>query len=251
MDCRGVEFAPNKSEERLNRALRVFPRKLLMRLLAFALHLLGARRKAVATLVGMPKESVKTVVRLVLRDGFPALRDRRRSDTPSAVQVQPGPLVVRRDGDWLVVEFGLNGKPLRIPTNSQIQARTVLLSLVNAGLLSAQETAAALGISAAHCRALARKLAEHDVVEALVDKRQGQKKDYRVGPEEKAEIIQQLAARAITGRSTSSEALAAAVNERSEAGVSPRTVRWHVRKFGLSQISKTLPELVESLKKTP
>ena len=58
-------------------ALQVFPRKLLMRLLAFALHLLGARRKEVAALVEMPEESVKTLLRLVSLDGFAALRDRR------------------------------------------------------------------------------------------------------------------------------------------------------------------------------
>ena len=82
MDCREIECSPDKSEERINRALQVFPRKLLMRMLAFTLHLLGAKRKDVATLVDMPEESVKTVVRLVLRDGFYALRDRRRSEGP-------------------------------------------------------------------------------------------------------------------------------------------------------------------------
>ncbi len=79
MDCQGVELSPAKSDERINRALRVFPKALLMRLLAFALHLLGVNRKAVAALVGMPEESVKTAVRLAMRDGFAALRDRRRS----------------------------------------------------------------------------------------------------------------------------------------------------------------------------
>ena len=48
----------------------MFPKGLLMRLLAFALHLLGVNRKAVAALVGMPEESVKTAVRLAMRDGF-------------------------------------------------------------------------------------------------------------------------------------------------------------------------------------
>ena len=61
-----------------------------------------------------------------------------------------------------------------------------------------------------------RKLASHDVVESLVDKRQGQKQDYLVGPEQKAEIIQQLAARAITGKSTSSNVLAEVINDKIE-----------------------------------
>lgn len=251
MDCRQIEFSPIKSEERIKRTLRVFPKGLLMRLLAFGLHLLGVRRKVVAALVGMPEESVKTVVRLATSEGFPALRDRRRSDGALVAKTTSSPrITARREGKLYVVEIGPNRNCLRIPVTFHIQARTVLLSLVNAGLLSVQEAASTLGIHASHCRELARKLARHDVEDSLVDKRQGQKQDYLVGPEQKAEIIQQLAARAITQKSMSSADLADAVNERLQAGVSARTVRWHIRKLGLSHIKKTLPALIEALKKT-
>ncbi len=91
MDCRHVEFSPSKSEERINRALCMFPKRPLMRLLAFTLHLLGARRQVVAALVDMPEESVKTVARLAMRDGFPALRDRRRSKGPPVARASPSP----------------------------------------------------------------------------------------------------------------------------------------------------------------
>ena len=139
------------------------------------------------------------------------------------------------------------GTKIDIPINFRVHARTVLLSLVNAGLLPTQETATVLGIHAGHCRELARKLASHDVVESLVDKRRGQQRDYVVGSEKKAEIIQQLAARAITGQSTSSKLLAEVVNERTQAGVSARTVRWHIQKLGLTRIEESLPRLVETL----
>lgn len=252
MDCRQVTFSPEKSQERIHKALQVFPRQLLMRLLAFTLHLLGARRKEVAALVEMPEESVKTLLRLVLRDGFPALRDRRLSATPPVV-VPPGQpqLSTRRDQAGWIVEFGAQGGTLSIPATHPIQARTVVLSLLNAGALSAQQCASALGISAAHCRELARKLASDDVAQSLLDKREGQRRDYRVGPQQKAEIIQQLAARAVTGHSTSSDVLAEQVNERTQAGLSARTVRWHIRNLGLGDIRNTLPQLVETLKKTP
>jgi len=253
MDCRDVEFSPSKSEERINRALDVFPEGLLMRLMAFTLHLLGGSRKAVAALVEMPQESVKTVVRLAMRDGFAALRDRRRSEeAPPVVRATSSPLRIatRREGEWCVVEFGPGENSLRIPASFRVQARTVLLSLCNAGLLSVQEAAAALGIHTAHCRELARKLASHDVVEALVDKRRGPKQDYLLGPEQKAELVLQLAARAITGRPTSSDVLAELVNERTQAEVSARTVRWHIQKLGLTHIKEALPQLVETLKKT-
>lgn len=252
MDCRDVDFSAQKSQERINRALQVFPRSLLMRILAFALHLLGARRGVVAAMIEMPEESVKTVVRLVLRDGFAALRDRRCSDVPCVARAtpSPSPISARREADGRIVEFGPNAT-LKIPLAHTVQARTVLLSLLNAGLLSVQQTASVLGVSGAHCRELARKLVSHDVAEALVDKRRGQRGDYRVGPEQKAEIIQQVVARVVTGHSTSSELVAQRVNERTEVQLSARTVRWHINHLGLANINNTLPELVESLKKTP
>ncbi|MCP4284533.1 MAG: hypothetical protein GY792_08785, partial [Gammaproteobacteria bacterium] len=181
MDCRQVAFSPEKSQERIHKALQMFPGKSLMRVLAFALHLLGARRKEVAALVDIPEESVKTVLRLVLRDGFSALRDRRLSAAaPNAVAPLSLPQIsVRRDDGGWIVEFGLQGEALSIPASHPVQARTVVLSLLNAGALSAQQCASALGISAAHCRELAHKLVSHDVAQSLLDKRVGQRRDYR------------------------------------------------------------------------
>ncbi len=251
MDCRQITFSAENSQARINTALQVFPHKLLMRILAFALHLLGARRKAVAALVEMPEESVKTSLRLVLRDGFPALRDRRLTAAPAMAPPTPPQISAHSDQAGWTVQFGTQGATLKIPFTHPLQARTVVLSLFNAGALSAQQCASALGISAAHCRALAAKLVHHDVAQSLFDKRAGQQHDYRVGPQQKAEIIQQLTARAVTGHSTSSAVLAELVNQRTQAGLSARTIRWHIRRLGLTNIRNTLPQLVETLKKTP
>ncbi len=252
MDCRGIEFSPEKSEERITSALRVFRPGVLNKILAFSIYLLGAKRRSVADMVGMPDESVKTAVRVALRDGFSALRDRRYSSIDQASEVCKAELRIsaRREDECCIVDFGVQEKELRIPLTHRIEARTVLLSLLNAGLLSTTEVATALGLSYAHCRELAGKLSSDDVADALVDKREGQKQDYRVGPEKKAEIIRQFAARAVTGQSTSSDVLAKAVNADSETTLSPRTVRWHMEKLGLSSIKKTLPDLVRTLKKT-
>jgi hypothetical protein len=253
MDCHQVVFSAEKSQERVHKALQVFPRKLLMRILAFALHLLGARRKEVAALVEMPEESVKTLLSLVSRDGFSAIRDRRLSALSPVANAPPEPpqIFARRDQQGWVVEFGTQGNTLSIPAAHSIHARTVLLSLFNAEVLSAQQCATVLGLSAAHCRELAHKLTSHDVAQSLLDKRDGQRNDYRVGPAQKAEIIQQLAARVVTGHSTSSDLLAEQVNEKTRSELSARTVRWHIRNLGLADLRDTLPELVEALKKTP
>jgi len=251
MDCRQVVFSTEKSQERIRKALQVFPRKLLMRIMAFALHLQGAKRKDIAALVAMPEESVKTLLAIVMRDAFPALRDRRCSSASVTTPPPAPPLSISRNDEGLKIAFDSRGQTLNIPANHPVQARTIVLSLLNSGAISASESASVLDISPSHCRMLARQLAEHDVAEVLIDKREGQKQDYRMGTEQKAELIQQLVARAITGLSTSSEVLAEQVSKKTQVVLSPRTVRWHIHQLGLSKIQKTLPNFVETLKKTP
>jgi len=257
MDCRRIEFSPEKSQERITRALKVFPVGVLNKMLAFSVYLLGAKLQSAAKLVEMPEESVKTTIRVALCDGFGALRDRRYSTIAKQSEACTAEactaefrISARREDDFYVVDFGVPEKELRIALSHKIEARTVLLSLLNADLLSTREVAAVLDLSWAHCHELAVKLSGDDVVDALVDKRQGQKQDYRVGPEIKAEIIQQFAARIVTGLSTSSDELAKVISAQSETSVSPRTVRWHIEKLGLGTIKKSLPELVNALKKT-
>lgn len=204
-------------------------------------------------LVGMPDESLKTFLSAILRDGWDALRDRRYSETrqkkelpslSSSISVS-----LQADGDDCVMDFG-DSHALRIPVAHKIKTRTILLSLMGPIELPTREVAHVLGISVARCLQLAAKLNENDVGEALVDKRFGQTHDYRVGPAEKAELIRQFAARAITGHSISSEALSDLVRQQTNTEISPRSVRWHASKLGLMDIKDSLPQLVESLKKT-
>lgn len=86
--------------------------------------------------------------------------------------------------------------------------------------------------------------------QVLIDKRKGQKHDFRVDLSIKAELIKHFAARTVTGHSISSQALAQIINTSREVCISPRTIRWHMNKMGLTKIKKTLPQLVETLKKT-
>jgi hypothetical protein len=223
-----------------------------MRLLAFTIHLLGVRRQVVASLVRMPEESVKTVVRFVMRDGFQALRDRRHSETPPIATAAPRSTSVtaRQEGEWYIIEFGADGNSMRIPVAFRVQARTVLLSLLNAGLLSVQETATVLGIHTAHCRELAKKLKKYDVDESLIDKRQGLKTDYLFTPEVKSELIQQFALNALSGWPTSGRAISEDLQQRCGIEVSERSVRLYLNKLGLSKIVDSLPGLLEAQKKT-
>ncbi len=252
MDCRDIEFSSKKSNERINKAMRVFDPKVMVRILAFALHIFGAKRKIIAELVNMPEESVKTTIRIIVRDGFQAFLDRRKTDPPTILKSQSvsQKISIRIEGEMIIVDLNSDIGSLRIPAAHKIQVRTILLSLMNSELLSAHETASILEISDAHCRQLANKLACNDVGNSLVDKRLGQLQAFRVGPTQKAEIIRQFAARAVTGHSTASDVITALVNDQTQASLTPRTVRWHMKKFGLTSIKNTLPELANELKKT-
>ena len=255
MNCPNLVFSQKQSQKRIEKALRVLPSQVLKKILFFALYLLGARLNAIASLVEMPEESVKTTINRVMKDGIPAFRDRRQSAKTYELQLLPPPqeehqASVLIEKDYCAITFGNMDHQLKIPQNHRVHLRSVLLSLLQANLLSVHTVSSTLGITDAHCRELSAKLVNNGVTEVLVDKRKGQKQNFRVDLPVKAELIQHFAARAVTGHSISSQALTEIINDSQKTTISPRTIRWHMSKLGLMKIKKTLPELVETLKKT-
>jgi uncharacterized protein YwlG (UPF0340 family) len=87
-------------------------------------------------------------------------------------------------------------------------------------------------------------------VYALIDKRRGQKTDYLFSAEIKAELVQQFAANAVTKRPTTSRVISEQINKKCGLSLPDRSVRLHMKKLGLPTISKSLPALVEDLKKS-
>jgi len=55
------------------------PELVLKKLLFFSLYLLGTKVSEISSLVGIPEESGKTVIKRILKGGLPALGDRRQS----------------------------------------------------------------------------------------------------------------------------------------------------------------------------
>lgn len=254
MDCQNIVFSPQQSQKRINKALRVLPPLVLKKVLFFALYLLGAKLKAIATLVEVPEDSIKTTIGRALKDGLPALRDRRQSVKTDELQIsiplQPHYISTCVEEGFCIITFGDKNHQLKISQNHRVLLKSVLLSLQNANLLPVQVVSSILEISSAHCRELSNKLMNNDLTEVLIDKRKGQKQDIIVDSSVKAELIQQFAARAVTGYSTSSQDLTTVLNIVKNTNISSRTVRWHINKLGLMKIRKTLPNLVNALKKT-
>jgi hypothetical protein len=252
LNCQGIEFSSKKAVIRLNKAEKIFGKKVLCKILLFSLYILGAKRGVLAALLGIGDETAKTTLRILFRDGLPAFTDRRETTHNPKVTLQKtikSSVSVSRIGEYVVVDFGDSSSTLKIVAANKIQVKTVLLSLVISKQLHPTKVAQILNISTHHCRELAKKLSESDVDKVLIDKRVGLQKDYIVTPEYKAEFIQQYVARVISGIRTSSKVIAELVNEKFETKVSDRTVRWHLQKLGLAGIKNSLPTLVDALKK--
>jgi transposase len=148
-----------------------------------------------------------------------------------------------------MIDFGTPIRALKLYRRDLLQVKTVLLSMVNSGLLSTRQAAEAMALTPSHTAALARRLQEQGVM-SLVDQRQGQKEDFVVTSSIKAELIQQFAVDVITSRRTSSAAISEELKERCGIVVPDRTVRHHLSRLGLIEIKHSLPQLVAAVKKT-
>lgn len=249
LDCQKLpELSERRSEVRMEKASRVLGATAVSRIVAFALYLLGASRRALSEFVRMPSDTVKSLTHRVLSDGLPALEDRRRSSSflPPARRPPLRPTVFV-DGETLVVELSEQIR-IKMPRGNKIQCRTMLLTLLEGGLLGTDDVAKGLGLSRDRVRVLAAKLREHDAPE-LIDQRRGTQRDTRVTPEVRAELIQQYVLNAATDASTSSRQLGADLEERCEIKLSGRTIRHHVAKLGLRNLGRTLRQSLSEAKK--
>jgi hypothetical protein len=253
LDCRNMpELSRERSRQRLDRASRVLGEKVVSKLVALALYLLGAKLERLGEFSGIRVETLKALFKRSLVDGLPALEDRRRRSSTFLPQVSPAgtvkaKLVVKQE--TLVVQLD---DEVQIETRHQnpIQCRAVLLTMLDSGLLTLDEVATGLGLSTERVRKLRTKLLEGDV-EALIDQRRGRQRDLLMTPEVKGEVIQQYVLNLHTGTSTSSRQLTEDLADRCHIDLAERTIRLHVGKLGLRQIRSSLPALLEAVKKTP
>ena len=251
IDCRNLAFSPHLAQDRMQRAQQLLGVNVVQRFLCFALYLLGVNRGAIGQAVEIPAETAKSIIKAITKDGLRALEDRRHSMSPFLPQSrpQPAPITLQRAEEHIVVDFGVEGRRLEIPRQNVLQIRVILLSMLNSSLLSNHQVAEVIGLTPAHTATLARRL-EHEDIFALIDKRQGQKSDYRVTPAVKAELVQQFVVDAIAHGRVSSEAISAELKDRCQMTVPARTVRHHLASLGLPAIRNSLPQLLAAVKKT-
>jgi hypothetical protein len=243
-------FSPTFRAKRLKKACDLLGSSVVKRLVGFVLFLLGANRKDVARFIRMPFGTFLSLLIRIDAIGLSGFADRRKSSPPTPqVQMQRPAITLRVNNRSVCLESSAENHSIDIRPENSLQAKVVLLTFLDNGLLSSKDTAEALGFSQRHTRALNSRLRENDAG-ALMDRRVGQLKDYRFTPQIKAEIVQQFAANAISGARTSSRVIAEQIAQRCGLQLSDRSLRSHMRKFGLPNIVQSLPQLVETLKKT-
>jgi len=251
IDCQDINFSPLLSKRRTDQARKTFGTVIVQRILCFALYLLGVNRKAIGKSLGIQAETAKSIIKAVNKDGLEALEDRRRRFStflPKAAP-EPPPITLRSEEEHVVVDIGVRGKQLKLSRQDPLQLKTVLLSMFNNDLLSKREVAEVMKLTPSYTATLARRLNEEGAL-SLVDRRQGQKEEYRVTTPVKAELIQQFAVDIITSGQTSGSRISTELKKRCNISVPARTVRHHIAQMGLKEIKQSLPQLLVVVKKT-
>ncbi len=249
MNCEMLSFSQKLSNQRIRHAVALLDRKIVNKILAYALFLLGVNRSMISSVLNIPQGSIRSLVLAINNRGLAGFEDQRTKSSsfkpPPPEIIEP---ILKTEDSWLKVDFNIGNLLLRIPESNPVQKRVVLLSLQNSGLLERNEVADVLHLSVDRVGKLARKLELEDV-ESIIDQRQGQKQDYRFTPEIKAELIQQFIIEAVAQRPTGGEHLAKKLKERCQLTLSAGSILSHLSKLGLSSIRDSLPEHLDALKK--
>lgn len=245
-----LHFSKTHSNKRIEKAYEGLGVKIVTRIIGFTLFLLGAKREDIAQFLQISMGTFLSFLTRADQYGLLAFEDRRKSAYKKVVTTEaPVKVSLAVTEQNVIIQLGSNNQEIIIPRKNLLQCKVILLTFVNNGLLTAKEVSDVLGFSVRHTRDLNGKMHEEDVY-CLIDKRKGQIQDYRFTPEIKAELIQQVAANAITGKPTSSRAVSQQIKERCNLVLPDRSVRLHMNKLALPKISKSLPALVNDLKKT-
>jgi hypothetical protein len=241
------------SAKRQKAATQILGKTVVLRIIGFSLFLLGAKREAIALAIGMPLGTLLSFLTRMSKFGMNGLDDRRLTDSEpdSEPDFDSESLKVEAEhqGEEIVIRLPSGLGNLNFRKENKIQAKVVILTLANNGILTWLQAAKILDYSSpTYLRSLGDKLSTGDV-KAIYDQRAGQTSDYRIGEEEKGLLITQWASNVVTGAKCSSRALASDLNEHRGIFLSDRTIRHHMKKFGLVGMQNTLSSIIGELKK--
>ncbi len=252
INCHDLQFSSQHSKKRMEYAKSILGVRTLKLIIGLALYFLGAKRSAIAIKLDVPVDTLKSFFKRFYKIGLSALEDQRHKSPPqfsSPLKMHgPDKADVKIDNNEVVINFSSSSQPLKINNQNKLQIKTVLLTCLDNNLLKNSQIGKILGYSARHTLKLSADLKKGDVY-SLIDKRQGQKQDYLVTPEVKAELIQQFVVDLLSKEEPTGKQIADALKKRCEINMSDRTARYHISKLGLPRIKKSLPKILSELKK--
>jgi hypothetical protein len=249
LNSENLVFSQKLSERRVHQAKDLLGVKVIQKLIGYALFLLGVTRSNISSYLDMAPGTLRSLILAVNKNGLSAFEDRRSKTStflpPSSTQISLG-MEVRNDS--LRVKSETGGFKIDIPKSNNTQIKVFLLTLLQNKLLNKRDVAETLNLSQDRTGKLAGILQKEDV-RGILDRRQGQKQNYRFTPAVKAELIQQFVLDIVTHGKTSGEQLARHLKQRCELSLSPRSILHHLSDLGLTRIKTSLPEKLEEFKK--
>jgi len=239
MDCPQLPDERSKAhaQKRLNSASALLGKDVLVRLLIYALYLLGFKRETLAAMFGYQLAGVKSIIDRVNDYGLEGLIDQRRSlKEPEKAE----PEVVFTEQSAAVNLAG--PLTIEIAKDDPMARKIVAVCLVESKAITAAQGARFLGYTPQAFGRLLNRYREKGSSD-LFDKRRGQQRDYKVDMEVKSEILYQFLKLSTQNISFSSKDIHRAVsNAFPSRQISERTVRYHLTLLGFSQVRQRLKE---------
>ncbi len=252
LDCQGLNFSAKLAATRMAAAQAVLGSRIIKRVLAFSLYVLGVNRAQIADVLDIPPGTVRSIIRRLLDVGAKGFFDGRSKAMP---MIESPPQA--KEPDLLTVSpsageqpLVLTGGQIQLSDQNPIQRKIVLLSLIGDGMLNIKDVALILDLSVSRVRRLHQSLFANDI-DGIVDKRRGQLKDYRVDSELKGQMIAQFILELAEHGSVSSAAVAQRLEAEGHKSVADRTIRQHLNQMGLIQVKSKLKVGLQAIKKTP
>ncbi len=252
MNCDRFDFSSTLSNKRILQARTIFGEKIVNKILAWALFLLGASKPMICSALDFKPGSLRTLLYRLQSQGLGAFEDRRSKMSffkpkDPVTSAQPLKVALRqKDADYQIC-FG-DSLHIQIPLSNPLLLKSILLCLLNNRILNRQEVAKTLRISEDRVGKLAKKMGEEDIT-GLLDQRRGQQRDYVFSSTIKGELIQQFVIDMVQDGKATGEGLSKHLKERCLYDLSPRSILYHLSNMGLSNIKNTLPAYLETVKK--
>ncbi|MCP4550976.1 MAG: hypothetical protein GY834_02805 [Bacteroidetes bacterium] len=250
INCEKLSFSEKLSSQRIAKVEALLGSKVVTKMVAFALFLLGANKTAIASTINMPIGSLKSLILAIKKRGLAGIEDQRRKTStfkPSKSDSKITTILIS-ENSGLNINFEPGNLTLHLPDSNPDQKKVVLLSLLNSKFLNKKEVGDALNLSVDRIGKLARKLQREDV-KGILDNRQGQKLDYVFKPEIKGELIHQFVLELVNNNPASAQQIANNLKERCDVLLSPRSILNHMNNLGLSHIKTSLRIDLTDIKK--